>query len=149
MMKPLGLLLATLALALGAQAQQIYKWVDAQGRTHYGEKPVDGTPATTIAPPTPPSSPATTNNPEQWKEMERDLRQRRLDREFNEEAQRNQVSAGQKKQNCEEARKQLRVLETQQPVFQRDSKGDRIYLPDDKRETELAKWKQRYQENCN
>lgn len=37
------------ALALGASAQTLYRWVDAEGRTHYGDKPPKGFKGTVTA----------------------------------------------------------------------------------------------------
>jgi len=142
-------LVAAALAAATAQAQQIYKWVDAQGRTHYGEKPADGTPASPIAAPTPPSSPAQANNPEKWKDMERDLRTRRMDRERAEEAKNSEANSAQRKRNCEDARGRIKMLEEPIPVYKRDSKGERVYFTDEQREVELRDQKRKYQENCN
>lgn len=140
-------LMAAMLCGAGAQAQ-IYKWVDAQGRTHYGEKPVDGTPATAIAAPPPPSEPARSNNPEKWKELERDLRTRRLDKERAEDAQQKKNSA-ERKRECAKAQRQITVLERQAPVFSRDARGERVYATDEERGRELQAWKRFWQENCN
>ncbi len=147
-----GVCAAFLAIALaasGAQAQ-IYKWVDAQGRTHYGEKPADGTPATPIAAPSPPSDPARANTPEKWKDMERDLRTRRLDKERAEEAQKQATTANtaERQRHCRAAEREIRILESQAPVFTRDAKGERVYATDEVRAKELKAWKQKYQEHC-
>ncbi|MEO5691632.1 MAG: DUF4124 domain-containing protein [Usitatibacter sp.] len=142
-----AVLLAALLCGVDAQAQ-IYKWVDAQGRTHYGEKPADGTPATAIAAPSPPSEPARSNNPEKWKEMERDLRTRRLDKARAEEAQQKKQDSAERKRECANAQRQITILERQAPVYSRDAKGERVYASDEVREKELQAWKRAYQDNC-
>lgn len=142
-----GLLLAAL-LPAGAAHAQIYKWVDSQGRTHYGEKPADGTPAKPIAPPTQPSEPARANTPAKWKEMERDLRTRRLDRERAEDAEKKAAGSAERQRQCRAAEREIRILESQAPVFTRDAKGERVYATDEVRERELKAWKQKYQESC-
>ena len=69
--------------SFAAASQPIYKWVDANGRTHYGEKPPEGVKATPVAAPTPPSSsaPAPADSPQRWKDAERVLREERLEKE--------------------------------------------------------------------
>ncbi|MGH8399705.1 MAG: DUF4124 domain-containing protein, partial [Gammaproteobacteria bacterium] len=51
-MKPTGLIiLLLLAMTTFAQADQVYKWVDAQGNVHYSDKPHPGAQKVKIAPP--------------------------------------------------------------------------------------------------
>lgn len=45
------LLLLGLALGMGTQADQVYKWVDAQGNVHYSDKPHQGAQKIKVAPP--------------------------------------------------------------------------------------------------
>lgn len=47
-----------LALSASAMASQVYKWVDAQGVTHFGAQPPQGQQATTINTATPPAKTA-------------------------------------------------------------------------------------------
>ena len=48
---------AALLACIGAQAQPVYKWVDAEGRTHYGGQP----PASQKDAPTAPAKTASTS----------------------------------------------------------------------------------------
>jgi len=48
---PLLLALLSLVLATPAYANQVYKWVDAQGNVHYSDKPHPGAKEVKIAPP--------------------------------------------------------------------------------------------------
>jgi len=62
----------TLALAAqGAGAEGVYKWTDAQGRVHFGDRPPGEASTTAIAPLAPPAAPAPTD-------AERAVRQQRL-----------------------------------------------------------------------
>ena len=78
----LSTLCLTLVLASADSDAEIYKWVDANGQTHYSErrddagkaKPLDVRPA-----PAPASTPATAS-PQYWQDQERLFRQREVER---------------------------------------------------------------------
>jgi hypothetical protein len=73
--------LMPLLIASNSHAQQIYKWVDANGRTHYSEKKDDAGNARTeeLKLKSQPSSPQEDNSSaEYWQEQERKFRQRRV-----------------------------------------------------------------------
>lgn len=62
-MKHTGILLLLVALAATAlvHADQVYKWVDAQGNVHYSDKPHPGSEKVKIAPPQSYSTPGTSS----------------------------------------------------------------------------------------
>lgn len=72
-----------LSLISSISHAQIYKWVDANGRTHYSEKKEDAGTAKTeelrvTSQPT--SSPATTASADSWQEQDRQFRQRQVEK---------------------------------------------------------------------
>jgi len=52
-----------LALSASANAGQIYKWVDAQGVTHFGEQPPQGQQSSTVNPSAAPPATTTESKP--------------------------------------------------------------------------------------
>jgi hypothetical protein len=77
------LLAGSLSLGLIATAShaEIYKWVDANGRTHFSERKDDAGKAQAVdvkAAPQPAATSANTSSPEYWQEQERQFRQRQI-----------------------------------------------------------------------
>ena len=126
-----AVLLSALLLS-GAAGAQVFKWVDKDGKTHYGEKPPDGVKATEVGVPAP--GPATV--PDDWRRREQESRQRRIDREQQEGAERATRSGDE--QRCAQARRRLELLKAQVRMFSRNAKGEKVYLEDADREREIA-----------
>jgi type IV secretory pathway VirB10-like protein len=146
-----------LAFALSAPvaAGAIYKWVDAEGTTHYSEKPPPGSKADQlkVAPPPPSSAPGVGEAPpaaKSWREKEAEFQQRRVAEEqarMKREAQ-EQRSAAQQRRNCILARQNLHALEEQRPVYRIDEKGDRVYIEGKEREEAKQRLRQTVEQNC-
>lgn len=100
------LLMALLALPASAA---MYKWSDANGETQYGQFPPAGVNATRIkSDPEPKSAPARKPLEEQVKELDKQLGQQKAAKQ---EAAEKEQNAEIRKQNCENARKNLTGLE--------------------------------------
>ncbi len=143
---PRAVLLLVVALATPAFAQ-VYKWVDENGRTHYGEKPPAGVKATEVGvPQASPSQPA----PADWKQKELESQRQRIEREGREakEGQREKRVTQARERECAQARRQLSRLEEQIRIYKRDSKGERVYLEDKDRPAAIAAEKRTIAENC-
>jgi hypothetical protein len=134
----LALLLASMVTA---RADDVYKWVDAQGVTHYGASPPAGSGARRLdlpAPPAPSSAapagarpaPAATPTPP-------------LPR-----ATASGVGDALRVQDCAYARLQVEALERGGPVYRLDEHGQRVFLPDDRRDAEIRLWRERVNTQC-
>ena len=139
-----------LAAALAAPpAHAIYKWVDEKGVTHFSQDPPPGKEKATKVEPkvTPPSSSA---KPADWKKAEQEARKNRLDRDQKDEYERGKAhnDAAERTNRCNYARRQLALLDRQVPLFNRNDKGDKVYLEDKDRPAEVAHWTREAQANC-
>jgi len=75
-----GVFLTLLFVSSGSHAE-IYKWVDANGQTHYSERKEgagNAKPVELKTMPHPTSTQATTSSPQYWQEQETKFRQRQL-----------------------------------------------------------------------
>jgi hypothetical protein len=137
--------ITTLIISLSAwlfssftHATGIYKWVDARGNVHYGDKPTVETveklnikaQRSGIPPPN---------------EAERRARQRRLLNVFQEEREAARAQAQKEKQrkartqrNCNLARDRLRNLRHAAYLYDLDKQGNRVILSDQKREQAIS-----------
>ena len=152
------LLRATLASVLAGAAAaswaDVYKWVDAQGQTHYSDLPPDpGVNAAAIplgkppAPPPPaaPASPAASGSPDAINAKTAGLRGKMLGVEpvdNSPEAQRQRDEA------CQRMRTEATLLGGDNRVFTLDAKGERAYLDDDTRSARIAELQQQIAAGC-
>jgi hypothetical protein len=128
-----------LVLAAPVSAQQIYKWVDENGKTHYSESPPDKGKAKKVEPPaSAPTSGVPPKSARSTSELELEFRQRQTARaeaarkeEAEEEKQRRDA-----KRECIRARNQLEELRQQVPLYTLNEKGERVYLTDKERKTD-------------
>lgn len=131
-----------LALSGSVMAGQIYKWVDAQGVTHFGAQPPAGqtveTMNTVVAPPKP-AAPA--NTPAQ---TETGDEQRDIDRKVKE-----QVAAqeAERKRYCETLRTNLAQLE-HNPRVRVEENGEVRRVSEEERQSRITEAKQKIGENC-
>ena len=134
---------ATLALAVGsaaAQAAQIYKWVDAQGVTHFDAQPPAGQPAQEIetqkpvAPP--PPSPSQSNGAEEQQATDAKIRR--------------QVAAqdAKRKEACERQRTNLAQLQNN-PRVREEVNGEFRRFTEEERQARIVEVKQYLDDNCN
>lgn len=134
------LTIASLLVAATAAHAGITQWVDAEGKVHFSDQP---------APPTakskktldiktrPGASTATPDDKSGAKSLaERDLESRKRRVEAEEAAakqSKEQEEAKQRKENCAQARNQLRALQDGQRISKYDEKGERAFLEDSDR----------------
>lgn len=129
-------------LAFSASAE-VYKWTDAQGRVHFGDKPPgEGAESVTIRG-------ADKDETKDYQptviQEERAERQRRLLNAFEEERQikREQKEEARKEKlkrqkNCSEARGELENLLTHNRIYEFDKNGNRVFLDGDGRDKAIA-----------
>jgi len=159
-MKRLILLVAALAFSTGAAAQT-YKWKDANGRTRYGDTPppgVDatplrGAPASGYAPPPAPAGDAKNDKGEKADKPltpEQAFEKRQKERaEADQKAAQERAQAEAKRQNCEVAQTQLRLLQSGQRVSTINAAGEKVFLDDEQRGAEMARAQKSVSDWCN
>ena len=133
----LGLILA-LAAASAVATGEVYKWLDADGNVHYGDRPpATGLDSRSLSLPPAPAP--------QGDQAQRSLKQRRLLDAF--EAERDQrdqaaaeAAAGKREhtRDCEKARRDLARFARANIVYTKDASGARIYMSDEERRDAAA-----------
>lgn len=139
-------------LAAGASAE-VYKWVDAQGKVHYGERPPVGQDATELHRASQPYTPPAEDVERARERTELLLEGQRRHREAEQEAQAREAAKAreqaQRKRRCQIARRNHRVLEVGRPVYKTNDNGERVYLEDAERQAEIARWAKQIETYCN
>ena len=128
-------LLATLLLCLvsAAAAAEVYKWVDEQGKVHYGDRPPgQGTPSDRLVLPPAPSADAEI--------VERAFMRRRLLDAFEAERREQQQTQAEAdaaerelESRCARIEQQLVRFKRANVVYTEDENGERVYMSDDQR----------------
>jgi len=120
-------------------AGQVYKWVDAQGVTHFGAQPPQGTEATTVMKSTPsvakpPALPSGGTIGDQ-KTIDEEVKKQVAEQET------------QLKIFCEQARTNLAQLQTN-PRLREDVEGKMHRLTDEERRQRINETRKQIEENC-
>lgn len=132
MLRIIALLL--LILALPAAAGEIYRWTDAEGRVHFGDRPPAGTgealPLTSR--PTPPApAPDAGARRQRQEQLLRAFETER--RERAEQAAAARAETARRERNCRSARERLEGVRSAAYLFRRDGSGERVILDDAER----------------
>jgi hypothetical protein len=138
-----------------AHAQQ-YKWIDADGRTQYGDTPPPGVKASALKGTTgptlkPPAAAAKGAKKAPLSPAEQELEFRRRTKEAQEAAAKDakaKEASEAEKMNCENARQVLRSLESGERIARTDAKGERYFLEDEQRAQETARARQAASQWC-
>ncbi len=133
----LALILA-LAAASAVATGEVYKWLDADAKVHYGDRPpATGVDSRSLSLPPAPAVEAD--------QAQRSLKQRRLLEAF--EAERNQrhqaaaeaaAAKRERARDCENARRELTRFDRANIVYSNDPGGARIYMSDEERRDAAA-----------
>jgi hypothetical protein len=139
-------LLLGLGVHLQSGAQQLYRWVDENGRVQYSDRPP---PAGTRAekelkrkPGAQPPAAASSEPqaPKSYAEQEAEFRKRQVEKSEQEAKQRQeQQAAAERKRQCDDARSYLASLQSGSRVAQYNAQGEREYLDDKARAQEIAR----------
>lgn len=142
-----GLLLAMIGgawLVSAPAGAQTYKWTDADGKIHYSDRPPpanakepvtikprkSSAPATTASPPASDKG-ATAAKPRTYVEQEAEFKKRQVETAEREAADKKKAAeAAEKKQNCEQARAQLKNLQSGERITRSNAQGEREYMTD-------------------
>ena len=134
-----------LALSASAMAGQIYKWVDAQGVTHFGEQPPQGQQASTINPSVaPPPSTTTEVKPAPTFDAIADPEQAAADAKVKKEV---AAQEAERKKYCDIQRNNLAQLENN-PRVRMEEGGEMRRLGEDERQKRIVDAKQAIKQNC-
>ncbi|EJE52558.1 hypothetical protein PMI14_02769 [Acidovorax sp. CF316] len=163
MPKPLTTIAAAVAaLALTAAAApsawaQTYKCTQPDGKTAFQDQPchmsggTGGSVHIKVTPPSsdplPPSAPPARQRSPYASSTGAGSTQQTADAQAAQQA-RQQAEAYNRSSRCNTARRNLGTLKTARPVFQYDNKGDKQYLEDSKRQSEMAAAQRDVAENC-
>ena len=138
--------LACVLAAASAQAQ-VYKWVDENGKVQYGDKPPDKVKAAPVSiTPGPADAPAA--KPDDWKQKDLEFQRRKIEREKKEQGPGAQRAEANREARCTESRRRLGVLQEQIPIYQRNEKGERVYIEDKDRARMMDELRASISENC-
>jgi len=138
-----------LVLAPTVMAAQVYKWVDAQGITHFGAQPPEGSSAATVntnsAPPKassnfPPPAPKPTLPPTE------DAKQKAVDDKVKQEVAQQEA---QRVKQCEQLRVDLAQMKNNPRIRVDDGSGELRRITEEERQARIAKSEQDIRENCN
>jgi hypothetical protein len=134
------------ALAVPAAAQ-VYKWVDENGRTHYGERAPQGRKAEDVEPrlANPGAAPGKPAQPG-WKEQDLEFRKRRIQAEQAESKDKQRQDT--LLQACNQARDQLAQLKSARRLYRLNEQGERVFQSDEDRNASVARLEQQVSERC-
>jgi hypothetical protein len=140
------------AFAAGAVAQQ-FRWVDKDGRVQYGDVPPPGAKATRLkgqpASPTPPAPAAAAKKDAKALSPEAAFRKRQQEREEGEKkASEEERLAQARRSNCEAAQANMRQIQSGQRIATVNAAGERVFLEDAQRASELQRAQQAVSDNC-
>lgn len=120
-------------------AGQIYKWVDAQGVTHFSAQPPEGTEATTVTksapPPAKPAAPPSGGVIGDQKAIDQQVKKEIAEQQ------------AQLKAFCEQARTNLAQLQNN-PRVREDVEGEMRRLTDEERRLRIDETRKQIEENC-
>ena len=141
-------LLQGIVLLQPAAYAQVYKWVDAAGQTHYGEKPPENVKSREVqihnASTTGGGDAAPGNASLQ--EREQAFKRRQAAREQAEAKEAKESAA--MEERCKAAKRNLATLNQVGRVAETNDAGERVYLNDDQRAALLAAKQQDVDQNC-
>ena len=155
-MKMLPVLVLALVLPVAAHAQ-LYKWIDQDGKTRYGDTPPPGVKATTMrgvpaasqSAPAPAGADAKKKGPLTPAEQDKEFRKRQDEarKAGDKAAQESQVKA-QRNEGCERTKEYLRTLESGQRIARTNPSGERYYMSEEQVAQETAKARESAQQAC-
>lgn len=136
------LLLVLCAMTLPAEAQ-VYKWIDANGNTQYGDRPPQsGKAKTEVIKATPPQQ-ASEKAPD-WADKDRDFRRRKIEQDAMKPKEETVYTS---QDVCASARHKLQALDGKL-IYRLDKSGQRVFMEDDERAAIEKKAKQDIAIHC-
>ena len=134
-----------MALSATAMAGQVYKWVDAQGVTHFGSQPPQDQSATSVnTSAAPPKAAEQEAEPTPTFESIADPEQAEFDKKAKAEV---AAKEAERKKYCENVRSNLAQLENN-PRLRVEDNGEMRRLGEDERQNRIAEAKAAIADNC-
>ena len=133
-----------LALCAPVMASQVYKWVDAQGVTHFGAKPPQGQTATQINTNTPPPRAPETPPPAPTFDSIADPQQEAINEQVRKDV---AAKEAERQKYCEAQRTNLAQLENN-PRVRIEVEGEVRRLSEEERQTRMADARKAITDNC-
>ena len=142
----MGAVAASLVVCpLFSAAQKMYKWVDEKGITHFSETPPpDGSKGQQIE-----VKPIQSDRPynEDWKQKDAEAKALRAKQGVADEQVRRQ-EASQRATKCRQAQKTVDTMTNYARVFRLNEKGERVWMEDSEKSSELAEAKRDVSRYC-
>jgi hypothetical protein len=146
------------AFTLAALAGDIYTWRDAEGRVHFSDVPPTGkeeakklrgaAPSSATPVPASPAAPSATKPSPSLADKDLEFRKRRAEsQEVADKAAKEKAAADRKASDCQNARNQMRALESGQRISRFNDKGEAIPMDDSQRQAEIERNRQ-FLEKC-
>lgn len=132
-----------LALCGNVMAAQVYKWVDAQGGTHFGAQPPQGQQVETVNTVTAPAK--STTMPAPVVEDETEVDQQSIDRKVKRQVAEQEAE---RKRYCETMRTNLAQLQNN-PRVRVEEKGETRRITEEERQARITETRDKIAENCN
>ena len=127
----------------------VYKWVDKDGKVHYGDNPATGNSSTEINIDTAPSVSSHGGDLTREEKRERLLRAMEEDRlELQQEREKQQAKKESYRQKCNYYRDLMRRYDRAQGIYKLDMNGSRVYMSDSEREKSTRKLQAKINKYC-
>ena len=135
-----------LAMSVTAMASQVYKWVDAQGVTHFSAQPPQGQDATSVNTAAPPPKPAVAEEKKAAPTFESiaDPEQAAIDEKVKQDIAAKEVE---RKKYCADVRTNLSQLENN-PRVRTEVDGEVRRLSEEERQSRISEAQKAIAENC-
>ena len=129
---PLQLLILVLPVAVNAS---VYKWVDENGKVHYGDRPRESQAAVEMSiddsPSVPLDSDSAMSRAEKRERLLQSMEEDRLEKQEKREQQ--QALKEQNRQKCNRYRDRMRHYQRASAIYKLDRDGNRVYMSDTER----------------
>ncbi len=122
-------LASALWIADTAVAAEVYKWVDEQGKVHYGDRPLPGAQSVRLKD-VPEVTPIAGEREEKRERLLQVFQEQRQEKREQAEAQKKQKE--ERERNCNLAKDQLRNYERAGYIYDIDKKGNRVIYDEEK-----------------
>ncbi len=152
-----ALCVGVLLLVSASIQADVYRWVDGQGRVHYGDKSPQGVAASKVNMPKAKVSKDDTFQvqPTEVNEVDRRQRQKRIietlsaERKSREDArQKKRDDKAEKLAKCKLQRIKLNESKSVNVYYRRNEEGERVFISDKERKELDVAAEKKYQENC-
>ena len=131
-----------------AQAESVYKWVDAQGNVHYGDRPQNNSAQTLHVPPPPPVDTASQQRLDALKKQGKDNQSKK--EAATKEAANPSSNKEVAKRNCSTAKENLAQLETANTfLIEKDAEGNPRIISQEERNKKAEAMQKEVERWCN